>query len=259
MKQSAVLAMLIFSWSIAHVGDAVAVDIKLLEFDGGSLPSSEADIQFYTSTGEAEGTLYSVSGGLLRQRTADFSTGNAGYAFPNSSVTGGGLSSALSTVMEVQLEVLTLNTASPENSGGVFFQVFDGSNGYRVFFDASGVRLKNASGGDDFVPLNASQMRTYRIESPANSNEVRLFVDGLLVHSGLAQSHSANGFNFGDGISSAGNSGDANWNFVRVRQGIPLTVEVRSTVRGIPTLSIWALGLLVFLLGFSGATARRWS
>ncbi len=81
--------------------------IKHLDFDvDGVLPSAEADVEFFTNSGNSEAALYSVAGGLLKQSTLS-SNGNSSYGFPNSANTGGSLSSALVTVIETRFQLLS--------------------------------------------------------------------------------------------------------------------------------------------------------
>ena len=208
----ALLAVQALLLGFAPMADAVT--IKNLEFNvDGVLPSAEPDIDFNNSTSQTESSLYSVSGGLLQQSTFGVSVGNASYIFPNLSQTGGGLSSALATIMEARLSISQL-----AGSAGVFFQAFDGVYRYSVFFESGGLRVLTSSGNTFVSVADLSAFHTYRIQSQGSSNALELFVDDVLVLSTTAPSSSANGFSFGDGVSAAGNNGDASWDFVRVSQ-----------------------------------------
>jgi hypothetical protein len=200
--------------------------ISNLEFNvNGVLPSAQPNIAHFNNTGSSETSIYSVSGGFLRQRTLDSGTevvGNASYLFPNVSVTGGGLSPALTTAIEVRITVNEVTSSEPLSSG-IDFQVFDGTNRYLAFITPTGVDLGSPSGPVS-VPFDIFGTHTYRLESPANSPEMRLFIDGQFMESVTALSSTLNGFDFGDGKTPAGNGGNADWDYVRVLQDIPLTV-----------------------------------
>lgn len=192
--------------------------IKHLEFNiDGDLPSSESDIVFFDSPPVTESSVFATSGGFLEQRTFS-SDGDRVYVFPNASVTGGGLDSSKSTVMEARLQVLNLVTNPPQDDGGVVFQVMDGEYRYLALFTDGGVNIATPS-GQDFVPVsNIFQTHTYRLESPGGSNTLNFLVDGVLVHTTTGLSTSLNGFDFGDAFAGSVNNADADWDYVRVSQ-----------------------------------------
>lgn len=207
------LFLLLISVLVVSPERASAVVIKSLDFaTDGVLPSNEPDIQFFNNSGFSEADLYSVEGGLLKQRTLGIGAGNASYE-----LAGGGLDFAMATIVEARLRVIQLETALPENAGGVFFQAIDGANRYSLLFDATGVQVLTSLGFDSFS-LDTSVFHTYRLESPGSSNMVRLFVDDALVLTSTAGLAAGDIFNFGDGITSAGNNGDADWDFLRISQ-----------------------------------------
>jgi len=196
---------------------------KSFEFDvDGVLPSTDPDIEFFT-TGAAETTVYSVSNGLLEQRTLAHD-GNFSYTFPNTSLTGGGLDSSKSFSMEVRLKILNI-----EGFSSPFFEIFDGAHDFGLFFQSPDSVLFSPAPitpGEDSVILsdeipgfNIADFHTYRIESPGNSSAFNLVVDGQLVFSGTAQPLTTlNGFEWGDGFSVPGNGSDVDWDFVRFSQ-----------------------------------------
>ena len=226
--------------------------ITSLEFNvDGILPSSESDISFVNNTGVSESSLYSVSGGFLRQRTLPGDVevvGSAFYSFPNSAVTGGGLSPTLSTILETEVNVLDL-TSSVVGSSGAFFQAFDGANRYLAVLTPSGVDVLSSSGHVS-VPFDVLGSHTYRIESPANSNEGRLFIDGIFRQSWIAAESSLNGFSFGDPTSPSGNAANADWNYIRLSQNEGLSAVPEPS-------SIAMLGLFLIGPGVRGWRRRR--
>ena len=140
-----IVSVLALMLSVMGMNEANAALIKGLEFnDGGVLPSTESDIVFFTNSGSLETSLFSVTGGLLQQRTIGVD-GNSSYLFPNVGVTGGGLDSSLSTVLEFRVKVIHVSTTSPE-LGGIRTSVFDGVNRYGATFDSSGINILNTWG-----------------------------------------------------------------------------------------------------------------
>ncbi|ODS31785.1 MAG: PEP-CTERM motif protein [Candidatus Scalindua rubra] len=216
-----------------------ALVIKNLEFNvDGVLPSTEPDIELFNNTGQPETLLYSVSGGLLMQRTFNVN-GNASYNWPEDTLTPGTLNSAMDISMEARLQVLQI-----EGSAGAFFQAFDGNNRYSAFFQSTGVDLPTTTGSVT-IPVNVLQFHTYRLESPGNSNALNFFIDDVLKFSGSAPAQNVNGFNWGDGVTGAGNGADADWDFVRVSQTSPIPEPT--------TISLLGIGLF----GFGANYLRR--
>ncbi|MDC0935540.1 hypothetical protein OAS39_04575 [Pirellulales bacterium] len=200
------------------------ITIKTLEFEaGGILPSTEPDIEYSSQPRINEGAVFSVSDGTLQQQSFG-SIGERSYNFPNTSISGGRLDPSLATIIEARVQVLRIQSGPPENRGGVFFQAFDGSHRYSVFFTPEGIDVRTPT-GFDFVPVDVFQMHTYRLESPGESDELRVIVDGDVVHVTKAPKYrTLNGFNFGDAFhtSKSNNNANAKWEFVRVFQGVPL-------------------------------------
>jgi hypothetical protein len=187
---------------------ATAETIRNLEFSvDGVLPSADPDIDLFNNTGSPEASLYSVSGGLLEQRTYSVD-GNASYHWPGSNT----LDSTVEITMEARLKVIDI-----EGTGGAYFQAFDGTNRYQVAFLPGAVSLYNGSVWVSYS-LDITDFHTYRMVTPGNSNTMNLFVDGSPVLTAAAPSHTANKFEWGDGITAAGNGADADWDYVRVSQ-----------------------------------------
>ena len=213
-----------------------AVFIKNLEFNiDGVLPSNDPDIGLSNNTGQSESTLYSVSGGLLQQRTLAFN-GNASYGFPNGLPTGGGFSAADPFSMEARVQIQTI-----DGLGGAFFQALDGAHRYSVFYAPNAVNVLSTSGFQTFS-IDLSEFHTYRIQSEGGTNAFEFYVDDVLTYSGFAAaSGGSNGFNFGDGITDPGRGADANWDFVRYSQALP-TAEVSAPGASFLFLAVAVLG-----------------
>ena len=197
----------------------------------GVLPSTSPDVNHLNNAGVSEGSVYSVSGGLLKQRTISVN-GNMSYVAGTDAfgIAPGTFSfaPALETVIEARLKVLTI-----QGGAGVFFQAYDGVHRYSAFFTSSGFNLATAGGGVA-IPVNVFDFHTYRLESPANSSQVSAYVDGVLVFTGTAATISAgfSGFGWGDGHSPVGNGGDADWDYIRARNGCaaPLALGILTLV-----------------------------
>lgn len=241
-------SLLIVATAIAGIGLATAPSnaalVKNYEFNvDGVLPSADPQTSFFNNTAQPEAVLYSVSGGLLEQRTLAVN-GNASYSLPNNALTGGGLSAGDSFSIEARLRVLGIG-----GLGGAFFQLFDGANRFSVFFDAGEVNVLGTTGWNA-ISLDISEFHTYRLESLGNSAAYDFYIDGALALSATASVNtSLNGFNFGDGITDPGVGANADWDYLRVSQ--PL-----SEVSPVPEPAA-ALALGVGLVTFSMVRRRR--
>ncbi len=91
-------------------------------------------------------------------------------------------------------------------------------DGYGVWLTPNGVDVPTRSGIVS-VPVDVFQFHTYRIESPADSNVVTLFIDDVQVLTGTAAGSSFFFANWGDGKTAAGNGADTDWAFVRFTNG----------------------------------------
>ena len=198
---------------IGAVVPARATIIKNYEFNiDGILPSAEPDITLANNTGNPENAIFSVSDGLLKQRTFAVN-GNASYSYPNIALGGGSLDSSQSLSMEARVRILQI-----EGSTGAFFQVLDGTSRYRFAFTETGVELLS-NGGFHQIDLDTSVFHTYRLDSGGGTSAFDFYVDNVLTYSGNAfPAGGLNGFNFGDGITESGAGADADWDFVRLSQ-----------------------------------------
>ena len=184
-----------------------------LEFNqDGVLPSSDINVNLHNNSGLPESSVYSVSGGLLEQRSFNIN-GNVSYNIFEQGTTNPDVSVSLGTVLEARLKVLAI-----QGSGGAYFQAGDGTNRYSALFTPVGVEVLTPTGNVS-VPVDVSQFHTYRIESPPNSDAVTLFVDGVQMFSGTAASTSSKFIGWGDGVTPAGNGADVDWEYVRFSNG----------------------------------------
>lgn len=189
------------------------VTVKRLDFDTpGVLPSSDPDVSYSTTWSIPETSVFSVTGGVLNQDTTGL-TGNASYvSYLNQ------LDTTLSLSLETEIDFLSIS-----GSAGAYFQAFDGSFRYSMFFTDSGVGVATSSGNQTF-PLTTIGQHVYRLESVANSSETSLFYDGNFVGTWNAAPYTGlNGWGFGDGSSPSGNWAQAGWNYVEVQQNITLS------------------------------------
>ena len=204
---------------------AQATVIKELNFNvDGVLPSVDPDIELFNNSGVSEPSIFTVSGGLLTQETFAID-GNVSYQFPDSSLTNGGLDPSLTTVIEARLRINQI-----EGLGGAVFQAFDSVNRYTARFNPDGIWLQTTS-GNVLTTIDTSDFHTFRLESPGNSNVVKLFVDGGLMLTETAASVGFNGFDFGDGQSTQGRGADVEWDWIRVSQ-MPIPEPASSLILG---------------------------
>lgn len=220
------------------VGRPAEAAFLALEFNThGDLPSATPGVFLYNNTGFAESSLYSVSGGFLRQQTFALN-GNASYAYPNLAETGGPFSPTQTIVLESRIRV------SQIVGTGAYFQAFDGSFNMAVFLTSSGVTLPTAT-GDVAIRVDVFAFHTYRLEASANTRLLSFTIDGSLVFSGSAAPYSGlNGLDFGDGLTAAGNGANADYDFLSVSNDVP------ATATPLPATA------LVFALGAALVAAR---
>jgi len=223
ISKTFLLILIVFGIIFGLFISANATVVKNVEFNvNGVLPSSESDIGFFNNSSSTESSLFSVSGGLLLQRTYS-SNGNSSYHSPGVSITGT-LDPSLNLVMEANLKISNIM-----GTGGAYFQAFDGTNRYQLAFDSLGVNLYGTQ-GYVHTSVDVSQFHTYRFESAANSNSYSLYIDGIFQNSTVADVHSLNKFEWGDGITASGNGADADWNYVRVSQTPVVPEPISSTL-----------------------------
>ncbi len=222
MRVAAAFAIAFTAMLLVGPSNSEADILKTFEFDeDGILPSADDDIQLFILGAADETEVYSVSGGLLEQRTFSVA-GNYSYSFPDSSLLGGGIDPALNLVMEARLRILDI-----QGSDGVFFEAFDGANRYGPLFEETGLVFFDAGNRGpsiDLSDLDLNIFHTYRVESPGNSTSFTFSEDGQIVFTGVATASTFNGFEWGDGLSTGGNGADVDWDFVRFAQPIPPSV-----------------------------------
>jgi hypothetical protein len=190
-----------------EVARAAEADDPVYRYDfdsDGILPN----LTIFNNTGQPNSNFYTVSGGVLQQDTSTVA-GNISFLFPDVSSTGGGFSQAKATYAEARLKI-----TSASGDSGIYLAIYDGGKSYTANFSATGVTV-----GSTFVPLtDIGNFHTYRLESPPNSSILYLYRDGVLTISTTAASAPYNGFGWGDGSSSGGNHGVADWDYIEFGQ-----------------------------------------
>ena len=210
---------LVLLTSLFLVLPTYSATVRNLEFDAnGVLPSAAPDIDLDINPALAEASVFSVTNGLLRQRT--FGTnGSASYSWPDSGLFLGTLDPALDFTMEARLRVLRI-----EGIGGAHFQAFNDSHQYAAFFTAAGIQIRTNGSGFALISVSVTNYHTYRLEAPGNTELFRLFVDGTNMFEGHASLVTGfNGFSWGDDNAQPGNGADVDWDYIRVSQLDPDT------------------------------------
>ena len=191
------------------------------DFEGGTLPSTDPAIEYYSTNGPSESSVFSVANGLLHQNSFQLDGyhayyGGTGYASPTTtSLTP---SPNLDLAFEAMLKVTNIGSLP----GGVQIQARDGVYQYRLEFGATHFRTSTA-GGPMNIPhggIDIGQFHTYRVESAANSSTMTIYIDGAVLWSGPAggASSSQRFFNWGDVDNEADKSADAQWEYVKIEQ-----------------------------------------
>lgn len=200
-----------FAAAVWLVPVAHAQVVKSFGFDeDGVLPSAQADVEFFTTTGKPESSIFAVSGGMLRQ-TIPGTEGASTYSWPDVGQTQGTLDSSRAVWMETRMRLTSAMGI------GAFVQVLDGARRYQIMFQAGSVVVLTAGGSSGF-PIDTSQFRTYTIRSWGDSPVMWVYVDGEPRLSVTAPVTSLNGFAWGDGFFPMTNSGDADWDWLEVGQ-----------------------------------------
>lgn len=216
------------------VGAASAHATLLFTFpfnQDGVLPSTSPYVDYFSYTGLPEAATYSVSGGLLHQRTfglvgsADYAIGGLLLGPHNGRGTLAGISPGLSAELEARLRILRISG----NPDPVMLEWIDGVDRYSLDLVGTDptdvvVRLRTPAGQVVAATLNASQFHTFRLFSPPNSSQVRLFIDGALAFVTSAQPFAGlNRIVWGDNNSSTGVGADVDWDFVRFSQPVRIS------------------------------------
>ncbi len=148
-------------------------------------------------------SLYSVAGGLLRQRTLGAGE-DTGFSFPDASGMNGGFDPGLATYAEARIRVLEIS-----EGGEIGFSIADGEHRYAIVLTRNdgkyGVYVGSST---EFIELDLAGFHTYRLESPPGSGTLHFYYDGQLAFTTTGEDSGENGFRWG------GRDGDADWDHV---------------------------------------------
>jgi len=204
-------------WRIAPCPGPAARSVQIvkeLQFSvDGMLPSADPEIEYHQGGPQPESSYFSVSGGLLQQRSFGVVSGWPAYGYPTSPANQGGaaLDPNQTTVAEFRLRILQI-----EGTGGVFFEMYDGEY-YGLQFRNNGVQVTDSQ--QSFIGVDVFQFHTYRIVAPFDSDQFDVYIDGVLALSTSAVPLPGwSGFQWGDDFSDPGISGDVDWDYIVVRQ-----------------------------------------
>ncbi|MGD2110660.1 MAG: hypothetical protein PVI86_14875 [Phycisphaerae bacterium] len=228
------------------IGRANAQSTVIFDFDfgvDGVLPTAtDPGVVYRADNGTPEASVYSVMGGVLQQRLFGV-TDNSAYIFRGGfDYDSAGLSPEFAYSWEVRLEAQQI-----EGSNGTYFDFANGTHRYVVSFGDDGLHVRDANNELLFVDGAIYQMRTYRLESQANSNVARLFIDEELAAEWNAPTTSFNGVQIASGSIANGTSGDIDWDHVRFSRNEPV----------VPATSDWGLAVMLVLVLTAGTLVCR--
>jgi hypothetical protein len=186
---------------------------KTFEFDGPGLPSLDPDILYCPGGGALdEGVAFDAPGdGLLHQDLQGHMTAHL-YSFKQCDNLDGTIDPALSFSLEARIQCSSIV------GEGAVLQVANGLWGYKIVLTESGeLRVFHPQGSQD-IPVDPTQPHSFRIESPANSPVMRVYVDGCLVTTTMALDYPFNFFHWGGGAQSPPSSSSCDWDYVRFSQ-----------------------------------------
>lgn len=243
------------SWLALSGAAARAVSVS---YDMGVLPSGEG-ADFYSNPSRSETTFFSASGGFLFQNSFGV-TGSFVYVYPNVTFAGGGIDATKNLAIEARLRIRDDDANGVldigPKPGGAFFQATNGVNVYGLYIGPTGAFVWSTSGTSvtydsqpgtvtqffAVAPVNVGSYHTYRLESPAGSNEVRLFIDDAYALTTTAPVGAGNYLDFGD-LAAVDSAATANaiWDYVHLSQpGVLTPVPEASTLALVAAIAVLA-------------------
>ncbi|HJQ98172.1 MAG TPA: thrombospondin type 3 repeat-containing protein, partial [Candidatus Polarisedimenticolaceae bacterium] len=185
-------------------GDACDPEV-IADFSSGQLPSAPVEGGLVYFGPGAEQDYYAVSGGILFQNTASLGAAYAWYGLPAGR-------SVIDPTLPVAIEARVRRIGGSDGAYGVWIGVRKaGGKRLDLHLMVGGILVNDGT----FVSgIDTTVFHTYRIDSDAGTNSMRVRVDGAVVYDGPAASGAANEIGFGDG-SSANQGVNAEWDYVR--------------------------------------------
>lgn len=188
---------------------------KAFEFDVPGLPPTQDSEMRYCPGGGAllEPDAFQAPGdGFLHQNLQDRQTAHL-YSFgPDCDIRNGPLDPGQSFSIEARLQ------CSGIVQEGAVLQVGNGMWRYKITLtEQDTLRVFTPTGGQN-VAVDLSQPHTFRIESPGNSPQMSVYVDGSLVVTADAIASDLNFFHWGGGAQSPPSTANCTWDYVRFHQ-----------------------------------------
>ena len=185
-----------------------------LEFNqDGVLPSSQGFTYSATPSATPEGSVFTVSGGLLHLNTVGIPAA-AGYLLPN------GYDPNLDFTLEFRMQVF-----AGTDPFGVDFEVSDiaTDKDFEFGFVPAGIFLPPPPGARPFLPFNtADGFHTYKVFSPGGTHIYQLFIDGVLVSSRAVSGGDPGQQRFIFGDLTLGGDGRADIDYIHYCQSAPV-------------------------------------
>lgn len=206
---------------------AAAQVSKILDFDvEGALPSDDPEIAFRNQFAPGNEVAFSQSGGLLVGNSLPSVNNYITYAYPNATITGGGLSASEPFWIEARVRLVESNNNGNPNKRFGGLTVWNGNRRFTIYHVADAIRFDHGgSPGFSEVAADVTQFHVFRIEGLGSHYDA--FVDGVMVGENLtAPVASGNGFEFQLSGSDAG--AHVEWDYVHFHSGAPVSVEPTS-------------------------------
>ena len=233
-------ALALLAMFVLFGGRAQAASISF-EFDvDGVLPSDAGAVYVANSiegpsgpvpTGAEEATAWSVSDGLLRQRTMNYSSDQIStYWFQSSPL----LDRANDITLEWGLQMLAVSAPN----AGAQIALEDGIDRWIFLVRDDGLYHFQGSGYSQIAAFDTtSALHAYQLFIPANSSTYEVTIDGTPVFSGINQGPATSELLWGDYADSGGNV-NADWDYVRLTN-VPEPSTAVLLSLGFVGLSVW--------------------
>lgn len=230
MKISRISLLVILGVALTcGVASAQITISKYMDFDqDGVLPSADSDVAFrnmYASGLEAG--IFTVTGGSLIGNSMPSANNYVGYAWPNGTLTGGGLSNTDDWMIECRVRVLDMNQLNV-NSRVASMNIWTGNQRWMMYHVNGAIRWDLGGSTYTEIPYDISQWHVMRFQK--SGNHVAAIIDGVEYASNVFGTNDAkNGFEIQ--LTSSNSGAIAEWDYVHLESG-PDAVAVEGAAWG---------------------------